>query len=94
MNTIQFNRRDYAVLETVTRASGTWARINISTSDKPAYVWRLVPPCTAIVLWRPTIELPITELGFFKEGSKQPAIPDLLLHKSNVRIVLTLPEAA
>ena len=51
-------------------------------------------PCTALTIWRPTIEVPITELGFFKPGSKQEAIPGLQLHMSNVRVVLTLPEAA
>lgn len=50
--------------------------------------------CMALAIWRPTIEVPITELGFYKEGSKQKAIPGLQLHESNVRIVLTLPEAA
>lgn len=50
--------------------------------------------CTAIVVWRPTIELPITELGFYREGSKQKAVPGVQLHQSNVRIVLTMPVAA
>lgn len=54
------------------------------------------PPvtCTAITIWRPTIELPISELGYFREGSKQKAIPGVNLLTSNVRIVLTLPVAA
>lgn len=48
--------------------------------------------CTTLAIWKPTIEVPITELGFWKPGSK--GIPGVNLHMSNVRIVLTLPEAA
>lgn len=51
-------------------------------------------PPRAIQLWRPTIEVPITELGYFRPGSKQKAIPGLNLTMCNVRIVLTLPAVA
>lgn len=51
-------------------------------------------PCTAITLWRPTVEVPITQLGYYREGSKQKAIPGVNLTMCNVRIVLTLPVAA
>jgi hypothetical protein len=47
-----------------------------------------------LAIWRPTIELPIWELGYYREGSKQKAIPGVNLTMCNVRIVLTLPEAA
>ena len=51
-------------------------------------------PYSALAIWRPTIEVPITQLGYYREGSRQKAIPGLSLTMCNVRIVLTLPEAA
>jgi hypothetical protein len=62
------------------------ARINSAITEPPRVT------CTALTVWRPTIELPIWELGYFREGSKQKAIPGVNLLTSNVRIVLTLPE--
>jgi hypothetical protein len=50
-------------------------------------------PCQSLTIWRPTIEIPIWELGYYKPGSKKSA-PGLNMNMSNVRLVLTLPEAA
>jgi hypothetical protein len=57
-------------------------------------VYGCAEPPRALAIWRPTIELPIWELGYFRPGSKQKAIPGMSLNMSNVRLVLTLPEAA
>ncbi len=52
------------------------------------------PSCTALAIWRPVIELPIWELGYFREGSRQKAVPGVNLIQSNVLIVLTMPRIA
>lgn len=52
------------------------------------------PQCRALAIWRPVIELPIWELGYYREGSGQKAVPGVNLITSNVLIVLTLPEIA
>lgn len=41
---ITYNRNSYPVLETRVMSTGTYGRINISTSDRAAYIWQPLPP--------------------------------------------------
>lgn len=88
----------------IVRESGFYARIQVAGRVPMVAYVKVDPrltgmtydqpqPCQSITLWRPTIELPIWELGYYRAGSKQKAIPGVNLTMCNVRIVLTLPEA-
>ncbi len=68
--------------------------VEVKSPFDSGMVYTCEEPPRAIVLWRPTVEVPITQLGYYREGSKQKAIPGVNLTMCNVRIVLTLPEAA
>ena len=50
------------------------------------------PPvtCTSLAIWRPIIQLPIDQLGHYREGKK--GIPGVSIAHSNVLIELTMPE--
>lgn len=43
MTTINYLNRTFPVLETRDMSTGTYGKINISTSDRAAYVWQLLP---------------------------------------------------
>jgi hypothetical protein len=101
---VQFRNRTYAPGEyTLVTVNGIpFARIDVSTRpdckmthhikiDKPVPVPAPVT-CTTLAIWRPVIELPIDQLGYYREGKK--GIPGVNLTMSNVLIVLTMPEAA
>lgn len=53
---IKHLNQTYTVLEARTLSGVTYGKLNISTSDKPAYIWRPLPPVDCIV-WRPAWEV-------------------------------------
>ncbi len=84
--------RGYIALDTtqVTRAIRWFSEAAIDAVNPVATCAE--PPkvtCTTLAIWRPTIEIPITELGNYSKG-----VPGISVAWSSVNLVLRLPVAA